>query len=282
MRFADLILNIIGIITPYQSQCTKLRTALGQHQRPKLTIGTVEQFQGSERSSVFAWTVSTCNLMVLTSRTLGRVILMSTVRSNKEFLEQDKRFAIGFLGNAKRFNVAVTRPQAGLIVVGDPDILAIDPLWRRESSRPFFLHSLPRSHSYSSGLSAFNCQVSCSTFTTTEDGEVKAGIPNRSATLGSIQSRRLETKWQTSRLGSELSTVSVWTIEQSKVHRWLQVFKGFLAAFPLSLSRVSVFSSSQHCPLLVTYRKSPFAVCPQLVPHYFGPRLTGINERIAS
>ena len=58
--------------------------------------------------------------------------MLSTVRSNKQFLEQDKRFAIGFLGNEKRFNVAVTRPQAGLIIVGDPDILTLDPLWRRK------------------------------------------------------------------------------------------------------------------------------------------------------
>jgi len=57
---------------------------------------------------------------------------MSTVRSNKEFLEQDKRCAIGFLESQKRFNVAITRPQAGLIIVGDPDILSLDPLWRRE------------------------------------------------------------------------------------------------------------------------------------------------------
>ncbi|GAA5912860.1 uncharacterized protein JCM6883_004858 [Sporobolomyces salmoneus] len=99
----------IGIIAPYSAQCSKLRIALNGFARDKLTIGTVEQFQGSERS----------------------VILMSTVRSNKEYLEQDKRFAIGFLGNEKRFNVAVTRPQAGLIVVGDPDILSLDPLWRR-------------------------------------------------------------------------------------------------------------------------------------------------------
>ncbi|GAA5996830.1 hypothetical protein JCM5350_003555 [Sporobolomyces pararoseus] len=100
----------IGVISPYAAQCSKLRIALQQNVRPNLTIGTVEQFQGSERS----------------------VILLSTVRSNKHFLEQDKRFAIGFLGNEKRFNVAVTRPQAGLIVVGDPDILTLDPLWRRK------------------------------------------------------------------------------------------------------------------------------------------------------
>ncbi|GAA5996829.1 hypothetical protein JCM5350_003554 [Sporobolomyces pararoseus] len=99
----------VGIISPYSAQCSKLRTALNQKEHPELTIGSVEQFQGSERS----------------------IILMSTVRSNEDFLEHDKRFALGFLGNEKRFNVAVTRPQAGLIIVGDPDILALDPLWCR-------------------------------------------------------------------------------------------------------------------------------------------------------
>jgi len=60
-----------------------------------------------------------------------RVILMSTVRSNKRYLQQDQRFSIGFVGNEKRFNVAITRAQAGLIVVGDPDVLSLDPIWRR-------------------------------------------------------------------------------------------------------------------------------------------------------
>ncbi|GAA5915361.1 hypothetical protein JCM6882_000232 [Rhodosporidiobolus microsporus] len=81
----------IGVISPYNAQVQKLRTAL---RRPKMTVGSVEQFQGSERS----------------------VIIMSTVRSNTEYLEHDKRFALGFLSNPKRFNVALTRAQAGLIV----------------------------------------------------------------------------------------------------------------------------------------------------------------------
>ncbi|GAA5820987.1 hypothetical protein JCM11251_001910 [Rhodosporidiobolus azoricus] len=96
----------IGIIAPYNAQVQKLRTAL---KKPNMTIGSVEQFQGSERS----------------------VIIMSTVRSNTDFLEHDKRFALGFLSTPKRFNVSVTRAQAGLIVVGDPDLLVLDPLWRK-------------------------------------------------------------------------------------------------------------------------------------------------------
>jgi len=62
--------------------------------------------------------------------TVHRCIIISTVRSNTEYLEHDKSFAIGFLSNPKRFNVALTRARAGLIVVGDPDLLALEPLWK--------------------------------------------------------------------------------------------------------------------------------------------------------
>ncbi|GAA5930731.1 hypothetical protein JCM10213_000795 [Rhodosporidiobolus nylandii] len=96
----------IGIIAPYNAQVKNLRVALS---KPNMTVGTVEQFQGSERSA----------------------IILSTVRSNTEYLAHDKRFALGFLDNPKRFNVSLTRAQSGLIVVGDPDLLVLDPLWRR-------------------------------------------------------------------------------------------------------------------------------------------------------
>jgi helicase MOV-10 len=59
------------------------------------------------------------------------MIIISTVRSNEEYLEHDKTFALGFLSDEKRLNVALTRAQAGLIVVGNPEILALDPLWRK-------------------------------------------------------------------------------------------------------------------------------------------------------
>ncbi|KAI0294856.1 hypothetical protein B0F90DRAFT_1820973 [Multifurca ochricompacta] len=48
-------------------------------------------------------------------------------RSNKEV---DKRRAMGFLQNRQRLNVAITRAQALLITIGDPDVLGKDPLWK--------------------------------------------------------------------------------------------------------------------------------------------------------
>lgn len=74
------------------------------------------------------------------------MIIISTVRSSREFVEYDLKHTLGFLANPRRLNgtfdrscldrvltsclVAVTRAQALLIIVGDPDVLSLDPLWR--------------------------------------------------------------------------------------------------------------------------------------------------------
>ncbi|KAF9003324.1 RNA helicase [Cyathus striatus] len=97
----------IGIIAPYHAQCLKIRTAL-RGVADEVKVGSVEEFQGQER----------------------KVIIISTVRSSKEFVEYDVRHTLGFVANPRRFNVAITRAQALLIIVGDPQVLALDPLWR--------------------------------------------------------------------------------------------------------------------------------------------------------
>lgn len=75
------------------------------------------------------------------------MIIISTVRSSQEFVEYDLKHTLGFVANPRRFNgkktlrlmcsvnlnlvpVAVTRAQALLIIVGDPSVLSLDPLWR--------------------------------------------------------------------------------------------------------------------------------------------------------
>ncbi|CAL1708616.1 unnamed protein product [Somion occarium] len=97
----------IGIIAPYQAQCGRIRRALTDYEGIK--VGSVEEFQGQER----------------------RVIIISTVRSSKEYIEYDLRHTLGFVASPRRFNVAVTRAQALLIVVGDPTVISLDPLWRK-------------------------------------------------------------------------------------------------------------------------------------------------------
>ncbi|KAK5863608.1 hypothetical protein PBY51_000629 [Eleginops maclovinus] len=106
----------IGIIAPYRKQVQKIRKALTKvakdlkiHRMEYLKVGSVEEFQGQER----------------------RVILVSTVRSSPDYAEVDKQFNLGFVKNEKRFNVAVTRAKALLIVVGNPRVLNTDATWSR-------------------------------------------------------------------------------------------------------------------------------------------------------
>ncbi|CAE6499995.1 unnamed protein product [Rhizoctonia solani] len=99
----------IGIVTPYKAQVRKIRKLLKDHRITDIDIGSVEQFQGQER----------------------QVIIVSTVRSNKDMLSFDLKHTLGFVSNPKRLNVAITRAQALLVVIGDPFVLGLDNLWRR-------------------------------------------------------------------------------------------------------------------------------------------------------
>ena len=91
----------IGVITPYRRQVQKIRGMLVEKNRRGVTVGTTEEFQGQER----------------------KVIILSTVRSSPEYVNIDTQYRLGFLADPKRFNVAITRAQALLIVVGNPRIL---------------------------------------------------------------------------------------------------------------------------------------------------------------
>lgn len=71
-------------------------------------IGTVEEFQGQE----------------------FEVILLSTVRSCQEFISTDVLHSLGFVTSPRRLNVAVSRAKSLLIIIGNPNLLCIDPYWR--------------------------------------------------------------------------------------------------------------------------------------------------------
>ncbi|CAB9509556.1 Putative helicase MOV-10 [Seminavis robusta] len=94
----------IGIITPYARQVQKIRLALQQSKVGDVKVGSVETFQGQER----------------------RVIIISTVRSEQDLLLHDLKYNLGFVSNEKRFNVAVTRAKALLVVIGNPRVLQTD------------------------------------------------------------------------------------------------------------------------------------------------------------
>ncbi|KAG8990105.1 hypothetical protein FRB90_001909 [Tulasnella sp. 427] len=89
----------IGVIAPYQAQVRKIRTILGVD-FPEVKVGTAEEFQGDERHA----------------------IIVSSVRSSLDFVEFRSPSYVG---------VPMTRAKSILVVIGDPDVLGLDPLWRQ-------------------------------------------------------------------------------------------------------------------------------------------------------
>lgn len=112
---AKITAKEIGIIAPYRKQVEKVRKAIKTMEKTlkvdmrELKVGSVEEFQGQER----------------------KVILVSTVRSSIKYVKLDHTFSLGFVKNEKRFNVAITRAKALLIVVGNPFVLREDLTWGR-------------------------------------------------------------------------------------------------------------------------------------------------------
>ncbi|EDX09086.1 GD13767 [Drosophila simulans] len=106
---ANVTADQIGIITPYQKQVKMLRSMFIGTDVVMPKIGSVEEFQGQERD----------------------IMLISTVRSSEEILRLDAHFSLGFVRCSKRFNVAVSRARAMMIIFGNPHLLAVDECWRQ-------------------------------------------------------------------------------------------------------------------------------------------------------
>lgn len=97
----------VGIISPYRAQVQHLRQLLRKHDalkpfRQRITISTVDGFQGQERD----------------------VIIISLVRANGDG-------EIGFLRDLRRMNVAITRARMKLIILGSVPTLTKHPFYAR-------------------------------------------------------------------------------------------------------------------------------------------------------
>jgi regulator of nonsense transcripts 1 len=108
----------IGVITPYEGQRAYVVNFLQRNGSlpaelyKRLEVSSVDAFQGREK----------------------QYIILSCVRSNDHQ-------GIGFLCDARRLNVALTRAQCGLIVIGNARVLSRDVLWHSLVSH-FKQHSL--------------------------------------------------------------------------------------------------------------------------------------------
>jgi len=90
----------IGIISPYRGQRDRMLEAFSDVY-PNIEIGTVDAFQGREK----------------------KIIFMSCVRSGTSH--------VGFLRNEKRLNVALTRAQSLLIIIGNAATLQKCSIWNK-------------------------------------------------------------------------------------------------------------------------------------------------------
>ncbi|KAL1639928.1 hypothetical protein SLS58_007516 [Diplodia intermedia] len=84
----------IAVVTPYNAQLAALSQLL-KERYPGIELGSVDGFQGREKEAV----------------------IVSLVRSNAEH-------EVGFLGEKRRLNVAMTRPKRHLCVIGDSETVA--------------------------------------------------------------------------------------------------------------------------------------------------------------
>eukprot|EP00039_Didymoeca_costata_P004474 m.73459 g.73459 ORF g.73459 m.73459 type:complete len:1080 (+) comp12420_c0_seq2:243-3482(+) len=130
----------IGIITPYVKQVQKIRKYLkldrSSEELTNIKTGTAEAFQGDERDVIIISTVrSLSNKTVFEEPQEEKEINDKNVTDSKaqELIDIafDEKFKLGFLRNAKRFNVSVTRSKKLYIVVGNPYLLVRDDNWGR-------------------------------------------------------------------------------------------------------------------------------------------------------
>ena len=97
----------ICIMSPFRAQVRYLRKVARERGLHTLNIGPLEAFQGLEK----------------------RVVIICTTRARLRFLADDRSRGAGVIWEPKKFNVALTRAKEGLVVIGNPWVLASDPFW---------------------------------------------------------------------------------------------------------------------------------------------------------
>ena len=103
----------LGIITPYRNQIALIRKELQKLQIPalmKISVDTVERYQGSERD-IIIYSFCVNNLSQLRN-------LPNLTEENGVFID-------------RKLNVVLTRARKKLILIGNPDLLRGDPIYAR-------------------------------------------------------------------------------------------------------------------------------------------------------
>ena len=100
IKASDVSCDGLGVVTPYRAQLSNISEQLSGCD--SVSVRTVDGFQGQERD----------------------VVVFSAVRCNEQGY-------VGFLNDAKRMNVLLTRARRGLIVIGNRATLAKCDVWNQ-------------------------------------------------------------------------------------------------------------------------------------------------------
>ncbi|HHG86338.1 MAG TPA: DEAD/DEAH box helicase [Bacteroidetes bacterium] len=102
----------VGVITPWRAQINRISKEIGNdRQKRRVTLDTVERFQGSERGIII--------ISLATSEPVFLSILGSLME-NEFKIEVDRKL-----------NVSISRAEEQLIILGEPDVLMRSPHYAR-------------------------------------------------------------------------------------------------------------------------------------------------------
>ena len=88
----------VGIITPYHGQVLKIRRVLANSAMDRVKVASVEEYQGQVRIAFYDPKISYPGAQE------RKIIIISTVRSSRDYIETDLRHTLGFVSNPRRFN----------------------------------------------------------------------------------------------------------------------------------------------------------------------------------
>jgi putative helicase MOV10L1 len=121
---AGVSLSDVGVMATYRRQVTTLRLLLRQRGLGQVRVGTVDDYQGQEERIIFISTV----FSTVPHHAVGQQ--KGQQQGDDQSNDGGDAQYVGLWNNPKRFNVAITRAKALLVVVGHPAVLLEDPSWK--------------------------------------------------------------------------------------------------------------------------------------------------------